>query len=159
MESSLTGKIVGVYVGKQKGEGKTEVASAELIADHGLRGDRHAGRDKRRQVSLFAKETFDQLLAEGFTPLPSQLSANLFTEAIKLNSLKPGVQLRIGNVLLEIVEPRTPCRNISKIDNRLPKRLYGQCGQLARIIEGGTICKNDPIEIIKSEKQMSLDFA
>ncbi len=157
--NSLTGKIVGVYVGKQKGEGKTEVASAELIANHGLRGDRHAGRDQHRQVSLFAKETFEQLLAEGFTPLPSQLSANLFTESIKLNSLKPGMQLRIGKVLLEVVEARTPCRSISKIDNRLPKRLYGQCGQLARIIEGGTVQAGDTIEVLKNERQMSLAFA
>ncbi len=159
MESLLTGKIVGVYVGKQKGEGKTEVASAELIADYGLRGDRHAGRDQRRQVSLFAKETFEQLLAEGFSASPNQFSANLFTEAIKLNSLKPGMQLRIGKVLLEIVEARTPCRNISKIDNRLPKRLYGQCGQLARIIEGGTIQPGDVIEILQDERQLSLAFA
>lgn len=158
MESLLTGKIVGVYVGKQKGEGKTEVASAELIADYGLRGDRHAGRDQRRQVSLFAKETFEQLLAEGFSASPNQFSANLFTEAIKLNSLKPGMQLRIGKVLLEIVEARTPCRNISKIDNRLPKRLYGQCGQLARIIEGGTVQTGDAIEVMANESQLSLQF-
>lgn len=157
--NSLTGKIVGVYVGKQKGEGKTEVASAELIADFGLRGDSHAGRDQRRQVSLFAKETFDQLLAEGFTPLPSELSANLFTESLKLNSLKPGMRLRIGKVLLEIVEARTPCRNISKIDNRLPKRLYGQCGQLARIIEGGIVQPGASIEVLQDERQLSLAFA
>lgn len=157
--SPLTGKIVGVYVGKQKGEGKTEVASAELIVDYGLRGDRHAGRNQRRQVSLFAKETFDQLLAEGFTATPSQLSANLFTETIKLNSLKPGMQLRIGSVLLEVIEARTPCRNITRIDNRLPKRLYGQCGQLARIIEGGTVQAGDAIEILQDERQLSLAFA
>lgn len=157
--NSLTGKIVGVYVGKQKGEGKTEVASAELIADYGLQGDRHAGRNQRRQISLFAQETLNQLWAEGFTASPSQLSANLFTEAVKLNSLKPGTQLRIGSAVLEIVEARTPCRNISKIDNRLPKRLYGQCGQLARVIEGGTIHSGDAVEIIQNERQMSFGFA
>ncbi len=154
-----TGKIVGIYVGKQKGEGKTEVASAELIADYGLRGDRHAGHDQRRQVSLFAKETFDQLLAEGFTAAPNQLSANLFTEAIKLNALKPGMRLRVGQALLEIVEARTPCRNITKIDTRLPKRLYGQCGQLARILEGGIVQPGDTIELLQDERQMSLAFA
>lgn len=154
-----SGKIVGVYVGKQKGEGKTEVASAELITNYGLHGDRHAGRDPRRQVSLFAKETFDQLLAEGFIATPSQLSANLFTETIKLNSLKPGTRLRVGQALLEIVEARTPCRNITKIDNRLPKHLYGKCGQLARIIESGVVQPGDAIEILQDERQMNLAFA
>jgi MOSC domain-containing protein YiiM len=152
------GKLAGVYVGKQKGEGKTEVASAELIANHGLSGDSHAGRHPQRQVSLFALETFNQLLTEGFQVTPEKLSANLFTENIKLNSLKPGTRLRLGRVLLEIVEARTPCRNITRIDNPLPKRLYGQCGQLAKIIEGGTVQSGDAIEIIANEHQLSLQF-
>lgn len=153
------GKLAGVYVGKQKGEGKTEVASAELIANHGLSGDSHAGRHPQRQVSLFALETFNQLLTEGFQVTPEKLSANLFTENIKLNSLKPGTRLRVGRTLLEIVEARTPCRNITRIDNNLPKRLYGQCGQLARIVEGGTVQSGDAIEIIANERQMSFGFA
>ncbi len=153
------GKLAGVYVGKQKGEGKTEVASAELLANHGLSGDSHAGRHPQRQVSLFALETFNQLLAEGFQVTPEQLSANLFTENIELDSLKPGTRLRIGRTLLEIVESRQPCRNITRIDNQLPKRLYGQCGQLAKIIEGGTVQSGDAIEVIQNQRQMSLGFA
>ncbi len=159
MTETLIGKLTGVYAGKQKGEGKTEVASAELLAGHGLFGDNHAGSDPRRQVSLFAQETLNQLLAEGFTVTPSKLSANLFTENINLNSLKPGTQLRIGDTLLEIVEARKPCRSITRIDQRLPKRLYGQCGQLAKIIEGGTVRAGDQILVVANDKQMSLSFS
>lgn len=153
------GKLVGVFVGKQKGIGKTEAASAELISDHGLQGDCHAGRDPRRQVSLFTIEKLNQLQAEGFLVSTSQLSANLFTENVKLNSLKPGTRLRIGQTVLEIVEARTPCRVIARIDQRLPKRLYGQCGQLARILQGGPVCLGDEIEILKDERQMHLEFS
>lgn len=156
--SEVTGKIIGVYLGKQNGGGKTEVSSAELIAGHGLRGDNHAGRDSKRHVSLFTQETLDQLLAEGFTVMPAALSANLFTANLKLDSLKPGVQLRIGDVLLEIVEARKPCRSITRIDNRLSKRLYGQCGQLACIIEGGNVKVGDEVEIVADQGQMSFGF-
>ncbi len=156
--SEVTGKITGVYAGKQNGGGKTEVSSAELIADFGLRGDNHAGRDSKRQVSLFAQETLNQLLAEGFTVVASALSANVFTKNIKLNSLKPGTQLRVGETLLEIVEPRKPCRSITRIDNRLPKRLYGQCGQLARIIIGGTVQLDDKVEVVADKRQLRLEF-
>jgi MOSC domain-containing protein YiiM len=152
------GKIVGIYVGKQKGEGKTEVAFAEFVAGHGVLGDCHAGRDANRQVSLFAQETLNQLLAEGFTVNPSALSANLFVEGLNLNSLKPGAQLRIGDVTLELLEPRKPCRNITQIDNRLPKRLFGQCGHLARIVNGGIVRSGDAIELVVNEKQMKLEF-
>lgn len=158
MSEITSGKLVGIYVGKQKGIGKTETASAELIPNHGLHGDHHAGRDLRRQVSLFAVETLTQLHAEGFIVTASQLSANLFTENIRLNSLKSGTRIRIGQTLLEIVEARKPCRLITRIDQRLPKRLYGQCGQLARILQGGSVHRGDKIEILKDERQMSLEF-
>jgi len=152
------GKLAGVYAGKQKGTGKAETSFAELVAGYGLRGDNHAGRDPHRQVSLFARETLNQLLAEGFNVTAPQLSANLFTEKINLNALKPGTQLRIGETRLEIVEPRKPCRSITRIDQRLPKRLYGQCGQLARILIGGEVRPGDEIEILKNEQQMGLEF-
>jgi MOSC domain-containing protein YiiM len=156
--NAVNGKLAGVYVGSRKGEGKTPVESAELIADHGLRGDSHAGRDPRRQVSLFAAETLRELQDEGFQVSAEQVSANFFTENVKLDSLKPGARLRIGDALLEIVEARKPCRVITRIDNRLPKRLYGQCGQLGRIVKGGTIRAGDEIEVIPDERQLSLEF-
>jgi MOSC domain-containing protein YiiM len=147
MNSSI-GKLAGVYVGSRKGEGKTSVESAELIADHGLRGDSHAGRDPDRQVSLFAIETLRAIRNEGFDVSAGSLSANLFTENIDLNSLNPGARLRIGEAIIEIAEARKPCRSITKIDNRLPKRLFGQCGQVARTVKSGVARVGDEVEII-----------
>jgi len=157
MDSSI-GKLAGVYVGSQKGEGKNPVESAELIVDHGLRGDSHAGRDPNRQVSLFAAETLRELQNEGFEVSAGSLSANLFTENIELNALKAGTALRIGDTLVEIIEARKPCRVITRIDNQLPKRLYGQCGQLGRIVKGGTIRAGDEIEVIPDVRQLNLEF-
>jgi MOSC domain-containing protein YiiM len=151
--NAVNGKLVGVYAGSRKGEGKTQVESAELIVDHGLRGDSHAGRDPNRQVSLFAAETLRELQDEGFQVSAESLSANLFTENIGLDSLKPGVRLRIGASVIEIVEARKPCRVITKIDNRLPKRLYGQCGQLGRIVKGGIVHAGDYIEVMPGLRQ------
>jgi len=158
MSEVMAGKLAGIYVGNQKGTGKAEIARAELIADHGLRGDSHAGRHPRRQISLFAQETLHQLLAEGFRVTAPQLSANLFTEKINLDALKPGMRLRVGETLLEITETRKPCRSITRLDHRLPKRLYGQCGQLARILKGGEVRLGDEIEVLRDERQMNLEF-
>jgi len=145
---ALIGKLTGVYVGSQKGEGKTSVESAELIAGHGIRGDSHAGRDPDRQVSLFAAETLRGIQNEGFEASAESLSANLFTENIDIDSLKPGARLRVGEAIIEIAEARKPCRSITKIDNRLPKRLFGQCGQVGRIIKGGVARVGDGVEVI-----------
>jgi MOSC domain-containing protein YiiM len=146
--NTLIGKLAGIYTGSWKGEGKTSVESAELVAGHGLRGDSHAGRDPDRQVSLFAIETLREIQNEGFKVPAGSLSANLFTENIGLDSLKPGARLRIGEAVIEIAEARKPCRSITKIDNRLPKRLFGECGQVGRIIKDGVARVGDEVEIM-----------
>ena len=150
------GRVTGLYISARKGADKLPVAQAELVADYGLRGDSHAGRDARRQVSLFSIETFRSLLDEGFAVAPEQISSNLFVEAITLDALKVGDRLRVGASELEIVERRVPCRVISRIDKRLPKRLYGRCGQLARIVTGGTVATGDAVEVLADERQPTL---
>ena len=150
------GKLIGIYVGARKGEDKTETRRAELVSGHGLRGDSHAGRDADRQISLFSSEVLHQLTSEGFSITPEAISANLVTENIGLDSLKPGTQLRIGGTIIEIVEPRKPCRSITRIDNRLPKRLYGNCGQMGRILDGGMVQGGAEIEIPADQRQPAL---
>jgi MOSC domain-containing protein YiiM len=150
---SPDGKIKGIYIGSRKGERKCFVESADLIAGHGLKGDSHAGRDPDRQVSLFSIEVLRQMESEGFQISAEDLSTNLLTEDISLDSLKPGERLRIGETVVEIVEARRPCRNITKIDNRLPKRLYGHCGQLGLIVKGGVVRNGDDIEVLESDRQ------
>jgi MOSC domain-containing protein YiiM len=145
--SSLTGKLQGVYVGAQKGAGKTAVTCAELIDAHGVSGDAHAGRDARRQVSLIAAEVLRDLAAMGIKYSAGELSANLLTENIPLDSLAPGTRLKIGAAVLEIVEARKPCGTLTRLDRRLPKLLYRRCGQLARVVTGGTVRVGETIEI------------
>jgi MOSC domain-containing protein YiiM len=140
--------LSGIFVGAQKGAGKIESVSALLIAEHGLQGDAHAGGHPQRHVSLFAQEIVAAIQSEGFVVQPGELSANLFTENLALDTLPLGSQLRIGAAQLEIVEQRKPCRSITRIDHRLTKRLVGQCGQFARVIIGGAINVGDEIELL-----------
>jgi len=148
MAQGFIGELVGLYLGSQKGESKSSVDSAELVINHGLRGDSHAGRDSRRQVSLFSEEVLHQLQNSGFNIAPEDLQANLLVEKIDLDSLSSGTQLRIGETVIEITEPRLPCRSITRIDNRLPKLLYGRCGQLAKIVQGGMVHMRDKVEVL-----------
>jgi MOSC domain-containing protein YiiM len=97
---------------------------------------------------MFAAETLREIQNEGFEVSAGNLSANLLTENIDLNSLKPGVRLRVGAAIIEIAETRKPCRSITKIDNRLPKRLFGQCGQVGRVVKSGVARVGDEIEIL-----------
>jgi molybdopterin adenylyltransferase len=142
------GKLLGLYVGARRGADKAAVDCAELVTGHGVSGDAHAGRDARRQVSLIAAEVLRDLAAQGITYSAGELSANLLTENIPLDSLATGTRLRVGAAVLEIVEARKPCGTLTKLDRRLPKLLYRRCGQLARVVTGGAVRVGEAVEVL-----------
>jgi MOSC domain-containing protein YiiM len=149
------GKLIGIYAGAKKGAGKRAIAHAELVAGYGLRGDAHAGLDEERQVSLFPAEILRELEAEGIPVSPEGLSANLITEGIALNTLSPGARLRVGEAVIEISEPRQPCGSLTKLDKRLPKRLYQRCGMLGRIITSGIVRAGETVEVLTRDERPS----
>jgi MOSC domain-containing protein YiiM len=141
-------KLINIFSGTQKGQSKTAIPTAELIPNHGLIGDHHAGLKPHRQVSLFSAEILRQITEAGIEISPEELSTNLLTEGLELDALATGIRLKIGNTILEISEARKPCGALTKIDKRLPKATYLRCGQFARVIEGGVISAGDTIEIL-----------
>lgn len=151
--NNSVGKLLSLYVGAQKGVGKRAVNDAQLIAGHGLESDSHAGLDPQRQVSLIAAEVLNDLAEQGINYSAGELSANLLTENVPLDSLPPGTKLQVGPAVLEIVEARKPCGTLTKLDQRLPKLLYRRCGQLARVITGGTIQAGLPIKVLAESRQ------
>lgn len=148
--AAASGRLVAVFSGAHKGEGKEPVESGQLVAGVGLVGDSHAGIDPRRQVSLFANETLLALHSEGFTVEAGDLSANLITVDLSLDDLVIGVRLRIGEAEIELSEMRKPCASLTKLDRRLPKRLYQRCGWLGCVVKSGIIRPGAKIEILSA---------
>jgi MOSC domain-containing protein YiiM len=144
-------KISSLYVGAEKGANKSAIEKAELIADYGIKGDSHAGLKPLRHISLFEMEVLRAVQAESMAVTAEELSANLFTENIRLETLRPGSRLRINDVIIEITETRKPCGLLTKIDKRLPKRLYRNVGVFGKIIQGGVIHAGDVIELLTDE--------
>ncbi len=145
---SNASKLISIYIGSQKGARKVPVASAELIPDHGVSGDHHAGTKPHRQISLFASETLQEIQAAGIDVAAEELSTNLLTEGVAIDTLSAGTKMKIGAAIIEISEARKPCGSLTKIDKRLPKATYLRCGQFARVLTGGTIHVGDAIEIL-----------
>ena len=48
------GKIIAISISERKGQKKHNIESANLIVDHGMEGDAHAG-NWHRQISLLGK--------------------------------------------------------------------------------------------------------
>lgn len=115
--------------------------ATEIIADVGFAGCAHARAGTDRQVLIMDKETLDALEL-----LPGTIRENITTEGINVNGLEPGDRLRIGEAVLQIALPCTPCSLMDKIRPGLRKEIRGRRGMLCRVLRGGMIRTGDAIE-------------
>lgn len=115
--------------------------AAEFVADVGFAGCAHARAGTDRQVLIVDKETLDALELS-----PGIIRENITTEGINVNGLEPGDCLRIGEALVQVAMPCTPCSLMDKIRPGLRKEIRGRRGMLCRVLRGGMIRTGDGIE-------------
>ncbi|MCW0450095.1 MOSC domain-containing protein [Xanthomonas sacchari] len=124
-----------------------EVDAAEAQTDGGLRGDRYAGRNGKRGVTLIQAEHLPAIaaLAGHAAVAPATLRRNVVVSGIPLIALK-GRRFRIGEVELEGIAPCDPC---SRMEQALGPGGYnamrGHGGLCARIVQGGTLRLGDAV--------------
>jgi len=125
------GKILAVCKSSRKGVSKKDVKKGIFKKDYGLLGDAHAGPGKR-QVSLLARESLDEIRKRGMKIGCGGFGENLTSSGIEL------VVTQIGKTC------KKPCNIYKKRGTCiLPSR-----GIFARVLKGGAVQQGDPIEII-----------
>src|SRR5690554_2822658 len=67
-----------------------------LIAGHGIEGDRKAGHHPKRHVNLMAHEIVSRLTVDGIAVQPGQLGEQIIVAGIDLASLSTGTRLHLG---------------------------------------------------------------
>ena len=117
-----------------------ELAEVSAIQEMGFEGCAHA-RPGSRQVLLMDRETLDALELS-----PGMMRENITTEGLNVNGLKQGESLRIGDVLLEVTMPCTPCGQMDDLRPGLRREIRGRRGMLCRIVKGGVVRQGDGIE-------------
>ena len=123
------------------------VASANLVADLGIEGDKHASAASKRQVLLADKEALD---AVGV--LPGTIKENVTVEGVDVMRLPAGARVRLGrSAVLEITAICEPCFRMDEIREGLKAELEGRRGMVSRVVKGGTIKVGDSISIEESE--------
>lgn len=124
-----------------------EAQAATLSTADGLVGDRYAGRNGRRQVTLIAHE--DLVAVASFLGLaqvdPALVRRNLVTAGINLAALR-NRRIAVGAATLEITDDCHPC---SRMEAALGvggyNALRGRGGLTARVIRGGEIRLGDAV--------------
>jgi len=141
--------VEAVCISVKKGTVKREQPSVRLVEDWGMEDDAHAGK-WHRQVSLLAGESIDNVKEVLPTLKNGAFAENIITRGIDLSSIRVGQQLSVGDdVVLEITQIGKECHNAGCAI----KKATGDCimpreGLFARVVKGGTISVNDPIDIL-----------
>lgn len=142
-------KVKAVCISKEKGIRKTEVPSIEVMVDHGIIGDAHAG-NWHRQISLLARESIEKLSGLGLELTPGSFAENIVTEGIELVSLPIGTKLKVGNAVLEVTQIGKECHNDCEIKKTTGKCVMPTEGIFAIVLKAGEVFPGDSIEIMEN---------
>ena len=141
-------KIVSIAVSRKKGTRKTVVEKAVLLENHGLRDDGHAG-IWHRQVSFLSSESINAARDRGLDVTFGDFAENIATEGIDWLNIPIGTRLRLGDkALVEVTQIGKECHNKCAIYYKAGDCIMPREGIFAKVLEGGTIHINDPIQII-----------
>ena len=138
------GIIRAICLSAERGVPKRDAGEGELIEQHGIQGDAHAG-DWHRQVSLLSLEKINAFRAKGIELDYGAFGENIVAEGIDFAALPAGTVLRCGEAALEITQVGKECHDRCEIFRRMGDCIMPREGVFARVIKGGHIKTGDAI--------------
>ena len=135
---------------------KTSMFEA-LVTERGLDGDRqrdlryHGGPD--RAVVLYSLDVIRALRREGHPVAAGATGENLTVSGIDWTAVAPGVDVRIGEVVLHITRYTSPCEKIAGAFlagdfTRISQKLHAGWSRVcARVTAGGIVRMGDAVTL------------
>ena len=143
-------KIVSIAKSKKKGTRKIPVDEVQVLSDHGIEGDAHAG-PWHRQVSFLASESIEKAREQGLNVTFGDFAENIATAGIDWKNIPIGTKMRLGeSVLVEITQIGKECHNKCAIYYQAGDCIMPKEGMFAKVITGGIIRTGDRIQVLNS---------
>jgi len=143
-------EIVSIALSKKKGTPKETVETADLLVDHGLRGDAHAG-PWHRQVSFLAAESIEKARGRGLDVGFGDFAENIATRGVNWLEVPIGTLVNLGNsAVVEITQIGKECHTRCAIYYKAGDCIMPKEGIFGKVLEGGSIRKGDAIRIVAS---------
>ena len=146
--STATGRVVQVSV---SGGGVPKLPLSRVrVTARGLDGDRQGTRKHHgrpwQAVCLWSAEVIDALAAQGHPIGYGSAGENLTLAGLDWSTVRPGLRLRVGEVLLETTALAIPCRQNARwfSDGRFG-RLKDAPRRYARVLEDGEVAPGDVV--------------
>jgi MOSC domain-containing protein YiiM len=145
-----TGVVEGIHLHGDRGEPMRVVADAELVAGHGLVGDRMAGLGiPGTHVTFIGAEGVEAMVAETGVPLePHQTRRNILLRGVDVPGLV-GRRFQVGDAVCYGVKECHPCIHLESVTQEgVREGLSGRGGLRADVVAGGQIRVGDRITIL-----------
>ena len=159
-QGEWTGSEGRTGIDKRSVDGPIEFKNNGLVGDRIIDTNVHGGYDQA--VYAYAREDAQWWEKEINEEIPAgRFGENLTTDGIDVNAALVGEQWKIGSVILEVSQPRIPCRVFAGFWKRatLIKDFTqaGRPGAYLRIIQEGSAQAGDAIEVIyKPDHEISI---
>jgi MOSC domain-containing protein YiiM len=145
--NKIKGRVVSINISDKKGMRKKPVRTAEIITEHGIKGDAHASSTWHRQISLLALESIKKMQNLGLKVNPGDFAENITTEGIDLIALPIGTQMKIGDVETEVSQIGKECHTRCAIYYQAGDCVMPKEGIFVKVLKGGKIEVGDKISV------------
>lgn len=137
--------MIAIHIAKGRRLPTRRVDSVLAEEGKGLVGDRYHG-TRHRHVTIQSQEYLDHAAEElGHTFDSGATRRNLTVDAGEIPT-KPGTQVQIGDVHLEVVRVSAPCRLLDdEIGPGAAAALRRRSGSVCRVLSTGTITVGDRV--------------
>ena len=145
----MAGRLEAIWIKRAHRGPMDSVGRVTMVTGRGLVGNADQGR--RRQVTLIARERWDELMRElGATVPASARRANLMISGLELARTRDRI-LRIGTVRLRIAGETRPCERMDEALPGLRRAMQADWGGgvFAEVLEGGEIAIGDEVEWVR----------
>ncbi len=138
-------EIESVNLSEKKGVQKRPVEAVELITNHGIKGDAHAG-SRHRQVSFLSGEAVDTMRTRAANKIEiknGDFGENVVTRGIDWTRVRIGEKIVINEAELEITQIGKECHSGCAIYDAVGDCIMPRMGIFAKVKKGGIIHAGD----------------
>ena len=152
------GRIVAICTSQKKGTAKKAVDYANIVENHGIEGDAHAG-NWHRQVSLLSWQAIEAFKARGALVANGCFGENLVVDGIDFAALPVGTRIACNDVLLEVSQIGKECHKGCAIRDQVGDCIMPREGIFGRVLHGGWVRTGDELELVAPGEKIPLDAA
>jgi MOSC domain-containing protein YiiM len=147
-------KVVGLAIAPENGAPLQRDArqSVEFVEGKGVQGDKNFGKRAERSVNLVSQQSYDWF-KRNFNrerPLPGGFGEQVVISGeIDPNWLDLRQRIQIGDAILQVVTPRTPCDGFTKaVDGDKISYFVGHVGVMCAVVRSGKAAIGDPVKLV-----------